>query len=259
MEGRKALGLVHRCKRLGYAVVRALSNLQSRAASADAQPIAQQRAHELAVGSRNRGFGGSSVARIAHVPLVSEPLLDAVALDKPGLGEGIAALVREHRLVPQSVGIETKISRAGISVHPVGGYANTEPLFQVGADGSVMVTCGVEGDDQFGGSRVDPGRLHEGIEHGGAFARAAWEAIDEREAVQQVAVALAIPDAQNKVFGASTGRNSIQMGGFGMLNAVIVPDPARIVRRAEVGSSELADRLVADVRRVFADAGAIEK
>ena len=86
-----------------------------------------------------------------------------------------------------------------------------------------------------------------------------WDALDEREAIQQFAVALAIPEAQHKVFGTSTGSSSIQMGSFGMPNAVVVPEPARVVRRAEAGSAELAARLVAEARRVFADAGAVDR
>jgi hypothetical protein len=107
--------------------------------------------------------------------------------------------------------------------------------------------------------RVDPDRLAEGIRAAGAFARAMWDMLDDREIVQQVAVCLAIPEAQHKVFGPSTGGNSIQMGGFGSLMEVVVPDPPRIVRRAEVGSDEIAARLVAEARRVFADAGAVQR
>jgi hypothetical protein len=38
---------------------------------------------------------------------------------------------------------------------------------------------------------------------------------------------------------------------------VLVPEPATIVRRADVAGDALVTRLVAEVRRVFADAGAI--
>jgi len=258
-KGGRLWGSFNDASDIGFAVVQAVASFQSQSVSADAQPAAQERARELVVGSENRGFGAGTGARIAQVPLVSEPLLDAVALGRSGLGERIAALAREHRLVPQSVGIETKISRTGISVHAAGGYANAESVLQIGADGSITASFSVAGDDQFGTSRVDPARLREGIEAAGAFARSAWEEIDEREAVQQVAVAVAILDAQHKVFGPSTGRNSIQMGGFGMQSVVVVPDPARVVRRAEIGSSGLTDRLVAEVGRAFADAGAVEK
>lgn len=244
---------------VGFAAVQALTNLREQAGAADVRPAAQERARELAVGRRQGGTSYGSTARIAHVPLAGEPLLDALALDRPGLGDDVAALVRQHRLVPQSTGIETRVTAAGIAVHPVGSYAGNDPLVAVGADGSVTAVFAVGGDDQFGGMRVDPDRLAEGIRAAGALARAAWDMLDQREIVQQVAVCLSIPEAQHKVFGASTGGNSIQMGGFGSLMEVVVPNPPRVARRAEVGSDEIAARLVAEVRRVFADAGAVQR
>jgi hypothetical protein len=239
---------------VGFAVVQALTNLRSQATVNDLRPAAQERARELV--ASGRGASGS-IARIAHAPLVAEPLLDAVVLSRADLGETVAALARGHRLVPQSVGIEARVSAAGVALHQSGGYGG-EPLLTIGADGAVAASFSVAGDDQFGGMRVEPARLRDGIVAAGALARAAWERLDEREAVQQVAVAVAIPDAQHKVFGASTGRNSIQMGSFSMPNLIVVPDPPRVVRRAEIGSSDVAERLVAEVQRVFADAGAID-
>jgi hypothetical protein len=220
----------------------------------DLRPAAQERARELV--ASGRGASGS-IARIAHAPLVAEPLLDAVLLGRADLGETIAALAREHRLVPQSVGVEARVSAAGVALHESGSYGG-DPLLTIGADGAVAASFSVAGDDQFGGMRVEPARLRDGIVAAGVLARAVWEKLDEREAVQQVAAAVAIPDAQHKVFGASTGRNSIQMGSFSMPNLIVVPDPPRVVRRAEIGSSDVAERLVAEVQRVFADAGAID-
>ncbi len=40
---------------------------------------------------------------------------------------------------------------------------------------------------------------------------------------------------------------------------VVAPEPAAVVRRADVASDELVRRLVAEVRRVFADAGAVDR
>lgn len=242
---------------VGFVAVQALTNLREQTTGADLRPAAQQRARDLAVGRRQGGSGYGSTARLAHVPVAGEPLLDALALDRGGLGDDVANLVRQHRLVPQSTGIETRVTAEGVAVHAVSGYG--EPLVGIGADGAVVATFPVGGDDQFGSSRVDPQRLSEGIKAAGAFARAAWNLLDEREIVQQVAVCLAIPEAQHKVFGASTGSNSIQMGGFGSPMEVVVPHPPRIARRAEVGSDEMATRLVAEARRVFADAGAVQR
>ncbi len=243
---------------VGFAVVQALSNRATTARSAELGPQAQTQARELAAGPATSGFSGGSVARSVHVPLVSGVLLDAVKLEVTELGDRVAALAREHRLIAQSVGIEPRVSREGVSLHRAGSYS-PEPLVRVHANGTVVCTPDVAGSDQLGSMRVDPGRLEAAIRNAGAFARAIWEYIDDREEVQQVAVAVAIPDAQNKVFGASTGGSSLSMGSFRMPQTVVVPEPPTVVRRAEVGGDELTHRLVAEVQRVFTDAGAVEK
>ena len=257
-RGGRLWGTFNEATDVGFAVVQALTNLRSQATASDLRPAAQERAHELVAGGRSTGVGSGSIARIAHAPLLAEPILDAVVLGRPDLGETIAALARQHRLVPQSIGVETRVSAAAVALHQSGSYGG-DPLLTIGTDGAVAAAFSVAGDDPFGGMRVEPARLHDGIVAAGGLARAVWERLDDREAVQQVAVAVAIPEAQHKVFGASTGRNSIQMGSFGMPNLIAVPEPPRVVRRAEIGSGELADRLVAEVQRIFADAGAIER
>jgi enamine deaminase RidA (YjgF/YER057c/UK114 family) len=243
---------------VGFAVVQALSGLGSLARQETLRPQAQTRAAELARGRPSGGFSSGSSARIAYVPLIDSPLLDALALDKPALGDEIADLARSHRLIPHSIGITSRVSRAGVSLQQTSSYTNDLGAILVGADGVVVCSGNVGGDDQFSGMRVDPTRLQEAITQAGQFALAVWERIDTRQDVQRVAVAVAIPEAQNKVFGHSTGRNSISMGGSGRLQEVVVPDPPAIVRRSEIGSSELTLRLVAEVRRAFADAGAVE-
>ena len=83
-----------------------------------------------------------------------------------------------------------------------------------------------------------------------------WEVVDRREAVQQVAAAVAILDAQHKVFDLAANATAYSLGTR-MPATVIVPDPPVVVRRGEVAGEELARLLVAEARRVFADAGAI--
>ena len=260
-EGGRLWGSFADASDVGFAVVRALTNLTSQARAADLRPQAEARARELAAGQESRGyFGGSgSVARVAHAPLLAGVLLDAVRLDEVGLGDRIASLARAHNLVAQSVGIEARVTRAGVALAHTGGYSTRSPVIEVCVDGAVVCDLDVAGDDNFGGMRVDPTKLERGIAGGGEFASAVWAALDEREEVQHVAVAVAIPDAQHKVFGSSTGRNSISMGGFDRLTTVLVPEPPAVVRRAEVGSDDLTRRLISEVRRVFVDAGAIER
>lgn len=235
--------------------VRALTN--SAGGRQDLAPAAQDRARELATGEPSPGSQGP-VARVALSPLVAGSLLDAVALDDPSLGPAIADLVRSNRLVEHNVGIETRVTGAGVSIAPAGSYTNAVPSTLVAADGAVVCEIQVGGpDDLFGWARINPDRLRAGIASAGSFALGVWERIDPREEVQQVAVALAIPDAPGKVFGASTGSATISMG-WGMPQVVSVPESPLVVRRAEVGGDALAGRLVAEVKRVFADANAVD-
>ena len=237
---------------VSLAAVRALTNVQSN--RQDIAPAARARAEALA--SASGGGRSGSIARIAFAPLVSAPLLDAVALDRPGLADNVADLVRSHRLVDHRIGIETSVTREGIAVAPAGPYANAAPVVFVGADCAVVCELDVSGSGHFGSSLVDAGRLLFGIAAAGALALGIWERLDEREEVQQVAVAVAIPEAQHKVFGTPSNPNSLSMG-WRMPPIVIVPQPPLIARRGEAAAESLSQRLVAEVKRAFVDAGAL--
>lgn len=253
-SGGRLWGTFDGAQDVALAAVKALTNVQDK--RQDLAPAAQARAEALAAPAGG-GSRYGSVARVAFVPLLAAPLLDAVALDRPGFADAVADLVRSHRLVDHTVGIKSAITREGVSITPAGSYVAAPATVVVGADGAVVCEIDVSGDDQFGSSRVDPDRLATGIAASSAFALAVWARIDGREEVQQVAVALTIPEAQHKVFGASTGKNTLSLG-WGVPQVVAVPEPPVIVRRGEVAGEKLAARLVAEVKRVFADSGAID-
>lgn len=239
---------------VSLAAVQALTNVTAGIENEKLAQRARERARSLA---EERGGGRSgSVARIAFAPLVDVPLLDAVALDKPGLADSVADLVRAKRLIDHSAGIESTLSRNGISIVVSGPYVSPSASVVVGADGAVMCEVDVSGEDAFGSSRINPERLRAGITASGSFAIGVWGAIDEREEVQQVAVCISIPEAQYKVFGVAISQSSISMG-WGLPQVVSVPEPPAVIRRADVDGEEFASRLVAEVKRVFADAGAV--
>ncbi|MFN2469720.1 MAG: DUF4062 domain-containing protein [Gaiellaceae bacterium] len=245
------------------AVVRALSGQLRRAARAeDVAPAAQARAAGLASGEDGgeRYGAGGSIARVAFVPLGGAVLLDAVALEEGDLGDTIADFARTARLVPHNVAITPVVSRAGVNLERADtrGYVGQPVLVVVGADGAVVVEVDVGRSDHWTSSRVDPDGLADGIRRAGRFALQVWERIDRRDEVHQVAAAVGIPDAHHKVFGPSTHSGSISMGSS-MPARVVAPEPAAVVRRAEVASDDLVRRLVAEVRRVFVDAGAVDR
>ena len=71
--------------------------------------------------------------------------------------------------------------------------------------------------------------------------------------IREVAATVAIPDASMKVYSDMefTG-SSLSMGStFGSPAVVVAPDPPRVARREDVGSPELVDQLVAEIRHAF--------
>jgi hypothetical protein len=233
-----------------------LTNIRDRGARATLEPAAQDRAAAFAADARRQD---GSIVRVVLVPLIDQLLLQAAALEDRNLPEELAAAARAARLVQQSEGIATNVSAAGIQLHVGEQYAGR--ALTVGANGEIVVEASVGGDDRnFGSMRVLPERLEEAIRGAAAFAESAWKRIDRRGEVQEVAVMLAIPEAQHKSWGRGRGGNTISMGGmFSLPETAIAPEPARVLRRADLGREETTRGLVAEMRRLFVDAGAVDE
>src|SRR5699024_8345269 len=152
-------------------------------------------------------------------------------------------------------GITPQVSAAGVQLHAGERYAGR--TLSVGANGEIVAEASVAGDDQnFGSMRVVPERLEQAIRGKVVFAEEVWQRVDRRGEVQEEAVTLAIPDAQNKSWGRARGGNSLSMGGmFSMPAIAIVPEAARVLRRADLARDETVTGLVAEMRRLFVDAG----
>jgi Domain of unknown function (DUF4062) len=259
-EGGALYGIFRDASDVGLAVARGLTNIRDRGARAMLEPAAQERATALAADARRQGYGqGGSIVRVVLVPLLDQPLLEAAALEDRNLPEELAAAARAARLVPQSEGIATNVSAAGIQLQVGEQYAGR--ALRVGAKGEIVVEASVGGEDRnFGSMRVVPERLEEAIRGAAAFAASAWNRIDPRGEVHEVAVALAIPEAQHKSWGRGRGGNTISMGGmFSLPETAIAPEPARVLRRADLGREETVRGLVAELRRLFVDAGAVDE
>jgi Domain of unknown function (DUF4062) len=250
---------------VGMKVVRALTNVRQLGDVRELAPQAQVRAAELAHGEQQAGYGyagSGSQARIAFVPLTDTVFLDELALDDVGLPDRLSELARSTGLVSQASGIEQDVRRGGITLKAGDERFIQEAAIAIGEVGEIVVEGTVAGDDPtFGTSRIDPAKLISLIERAGRYATGVWGHIDPRGQVQQAAVAVGIPEANMKVYGRPRApSSSISMGGMTRLQGTVVaPDPALVVRRVDVEGEEMRQRLVAAVRRVFADAGSIEE
>jgi hypothetical protein len=250
---------------VGMKVVRALTNVRQLGDVRELAPHAQARAAELARGEHHAGYayaGSGSLARIAFVPLTDSIFLDDLALDDTSLSDRLSELARSSGLVSQASGIAQDVRRGGITLKAGDGRSGQEASIVIGEAGEVVVERTVTGDDpHFGSVRIDPEKLAKLIERASHYATVVWTQVDPRGRVQQAAVVVGIPDANMKVYGRpKAASTSISMGGMTRLEGTVVaPEPALVVRRVDVEGDEVRQRLVAAVRRVFADAGSIDE
>lgn len=241
---------------VGAAVAAALGRRQ--AGVVEDGPPAQERALALAGEEERYGQGSGIGARVAFVPLRQTTLLDAVALDQPGLGDDLADALRRAAAVPQSIGIESKVSGAGIQLTGNAAESWVTPATSIDTTGALTVlgSVAVEGGP-LGFSSVDPDRLRTLVARAGAAAQLIYDRIDPRGEVGQVAVAAAVLGASYKGYGAASGNSmSVSMS----VPAIVAgPDPAEIVPRAQLSGADLARRIEAAIKRVFVDAGALQR
>lgn len=244
---------------VGYAVVQALSGA-ARGAATDpgAAHRARAQAEDLAREgeSRNQTASGSK-ARFIAVPVGEPTLLDALALDDGSLGDDLAMLARQARLVSNAMAVELATDSEGVRFTAKDARAYETLTFVVSATGIVIAEGPVGGDSQhFGSSEVSSARLTEFVESAQQFALRAWERIDPGHDVRQVAVAVAIPEAQHKVFTTAPLGNSMSYS-MRLPPTVVAPEPPRLCQREELGTEQATQRLVAEVKRKFADGDAV--
>lgn len=242
---------------VGQAVAVALARYQ--AGVVEDGPGAQERATALAEGEPRHGYGASGVAaRIAFVPLRSSTVLEPLALEDPSLGDDLIAALRSTSVVPQRIGIASTITASGVELAATDADNWTPPRANLGTDGAITVLASVaiEGGS-LGFSLVDPAKLEAFLANAGRFAQTAWDRVDSRAEIGRVAIAVAIPDAQHKGFGPGSGSSmSVSMS---LPEVVLGPTPAAIAVRGELAEPAFVRGLVAAIRRVFADHGALQE
>jgi Domain of unknown function (DUF4062) len=240
---------------VGPAIVAAFAKLTESSSSEDPEG-ARTHAAEMVQAAIGRGsYSSGVVARIAIVPTSVTVLLDALSLESPTVADEVASRARQHGLVAQEVGLKSDVSSEGITLRGATSWEGVELLLQVLADGGIFAQTSVRGVGSFAGSIVEPDRLRAFVQGVGDFAQAVWDHIDRRQEIRRAAVQIAIPDSEFMGYGQNPG-NSMSLGGR-MPATVQAPMPPDVVNRGELATPETARRLVAAVRRVFADAGRV--
>lgn len=243
---------------VGFAVVSALNAWRQRGASSEQQTAALQRAHELALGSGRAGQSHSGAkVRVVLVPVGSRVLMDAVMLSEEGLGDDLGMSLRASGLVRHGMAMTQQLTAEGVTFEAANSQGFEQLRFVVARDGAILVEGAVSATGTFGSSVIEAPRVRRVVEQSCTFARDAWKRIDRRDDVRDLAVTVAVPDASMKVYSDSefTG-NSLSMGNmFGSPAVVVAPDPPQLARREDVGSPELLDQLLAEVRQAFMLAG----
>jgi len=262
-EAGKLTGSFRDERDVGFEVIKALRALERRLQGRpDAAAAAQERARQLGAGGyRANTTSSGSTARLVAVPAGGRRLLNAVALDKPSIGDDVGNDLRSTGLVTHEVALDIVVRGDGIHLTAKTPREYERLSYFVGADGAIVAEGMVRGESQFfGGMQIAAARLADVVERSLRFAAATWDRIDAHDDVREAALVVSVPDAASKVFTTQDPGNSMRMpmGGAGGLPAILVaPDPPEVARREDCTDPRTASGLVAEVKRRFADAGAI--
>jgi Domain of unknown function (DUF4062) len=243
---------------VGFAVVSALNAWRQGGATVEQQAAALQRARTLAVESDRAGQGGSGAkVRVVFVPVGGRELIDAVMFGEPTLGDDIGMRLRTSGLVRHDMAMTQQLTAEGVEFQAASARGFEQLRFLASRDGAILAEGGVSSAGSLGSMVIEAPKIRNVIEQSCAFAQNAWKQIDRRDDVREVATTVAVPNSGMTVYSDSefTG-GSLSMGsGFGSSQAIVAPDPPRLTRREEVGTPELVDQLVAEVRQAFVLAG----
>jgi hypothetical protein len=238
---------------VGFAVVRALNAWRQRGAMGELQAAVLERARTLAAGSDRHGLAGAK-ARIVFVPVLGRPIMDATLLGERELADDLGMCARSSKLVSHDMALRHTIAKEGIEFEASAARGYEQLRLLVATDGSIVAEGEIAStSDFFRSSVVEASRLTTVIRESCWFAACAWKRVDRRDDIRQVATTVVIPDASMKVFSDEAFRgSSLSLGSFAASASVIMaPDPARVVRREDLGSERFVDESVAEVRRAF--------
>lgn len=233
---------------LGFKVVQALTSHREAQRGSDAMPEAQQRARDLASTIDRRGSSPGNSVRVAFVPIGGVRIIDAVVLDGGTLGDAAAAVVRQHGLVSQAAGITSQVNSQGVTLQakaPGDWHTTTVAL---AADGAVVVDADARAEGTMGGMAISYPRVEAISAAAGTVAHALWELLPDGDSVRQVAATASVPEADHHALVLS-GQTGGSMGVPSIPSPLVAPDPALILRRADVGTQSTNRVLAVSISR----------
>jgi Domain of unknown function (DUF4062) len=239
--------------------MQALARLARAASTSSLRPQAEEQALALArVQERGSLSVHGSSARVVIVPVMEAQLIDDATLNRGAVADQLIVAARDIGLISQRLGVElSSDGRAGIVLQAGASHSEDSVSITVGRQGAIVAEVSVAGDGHFGSTLIDPDRLKQAITTTGAFATRVWQTIDESQRIGEASMTIGIPNASMRVYGRATGSTMSYGGAMQLPQHVVAPDPPASARRAEIGTSALADRLAAAVERVFRDAQAV--
>lgn len=243
---------------LGFKVVQALTSHREAQRGSDALPEAQQRARNLAITSDQRGSSSGNSVRVAFVPIGGVRIIDAVVLDGGTLADAAAAVVRQHGLVSQAAGITSQVNSQGVNLQakaPGDWHTTTVAL---AADGAIVVDADARADGTMGGMAISYPRVEAIIATAGTVAHALWELLPDGDSVRQVAAIACVPEADHHALVLS-GQTGGSMGVPSIPSPLVAPDPALILRRADVGTQSTNHVMAVSLKQAFADHNAVQE
>jgi hypothetical protein len=169
----------------------------------------------------------------------------------------VQTLARSSGLVSNTMGLQANVSSEGFRFETKDESMWETLHFAVGADGAIVAEGPVGGrGPHFASSVVAADRMRDLIERAQRFVLAVWQRIDSGHDIREAAVAIAIPDASHKVYAEVEVGSSMSVP-MGMPSVVVAPQPPRLIRREDLGQDATTRMLQAELKRRFADEGAV--
>ena len=240
-------------------IIRALRRYEQESRGAAVSPGVIEYARALAAaGVQGPGYGGRAGggARVVIAPVSVEPVNEPWQLNDSAIGDALADSMRAEGSVSSLAGLELATTSEGVRLVEKGRFDTEAVRVFLNTRGALILEAPVGPDDRMWGSTVIlPERLAERISQAAALAKKMWETLGA-STIQQAVLLVAIPGAGSRSFGAPRG-SSASMGGLGSLGDLVAPADPRPVSLSGLGDARSIERIVGEVRRVFADVGAV--